>query len=1121
VQYSDLLDARPMYDMKRRWFSEVLKIDRPYIQILSTKGNQQATYTGTLSSAQLAPLLQGQAVDGGVVRVVFRSKTNKNFSDETGTAGSYNSGTAGAVMIDAVSITGCAVPVSSGFETAAEINNTIEGPDTDAPGPDVDEGYALDYWHSTGKPPKHYVHTHPLYGGDIAGDGSNVYAPLAWADICGPPDSPLRFCNVAVSVVSTGDHDNNEAAGGGAGTPFLENVNGMMSPAINLVTPVTGVNNMGIDRVHAMTNASWWIRLDNYWGIFDINTDGNTLGFWLYNYPGVQDNGAVVWSDAIPPEFVSYNPDRQCYWFDEDLTPLIRTSSPTGKPDSIRLAINREQRCITWKVTDGCSPTGGHYIDNVTFVLPPPTEGAADKIAVGIWDWYNDAFPANETAGLPGIPAAFDTCAAHIFTGYNIAPATGDEDRYIVPGDSLYFTATNATGEPMRLDIVFRILPGPGNYVTLGNKASGLRRVPTSPTAAVAGDLSFWGQYMADPGPFAKGNHVGGWNVHTWNSVRVDTVERNFFPVDGKGGNLSFLSASQYQTTMHEEEPKLATLGILKGRCFMIDTLGVLEHTNITCTTVPMWLTTLPQNYTGYDGQQQTREFTKIWPDGLFTAGTHVEYFIRLAKIGSEAVFVMNPDTNMITPQMYEGPSWDGHRWQEFSILPDRWKDALYGGIGGACMLVVDNNDRRGDEIVFVSLADSIGLTKAAKYGAHNGWHCTAAYSAPSDGSDNFYGEGGCGDDPTIAVWAHGGSPGTLWDMYQIKASESSTTGSAYLGDRLANRSSMGLLTGKEGRHGPTPEMLRTYYKMIFWFSGDLNMSIMGPEINMGQDDVALLQDFLGYNASVESPRGFYGVGDGFVEALDLGGADPRTELVNDYFATNLRDISYYNLQGMVPVTWNELIPTSVITTGGEVYGLMNGCLYTNDVLEPNRGVSGAVASSYYEPIGANAPYISGVYAPPTTQHPYMTMVDGWDMWNMYNLGVSSTMGRLEYYMKVLGNTFYSVCPFVPELTVDVPSNTARNVNFLDDVAGNPLVRGMATVRFSLAKADRVEIKVYDVTGRLVKSLADKTFGEGPQTVTWDGTNDQGRTVSRGVYFTQVKYVNSGFVDAKKVTVLK
>ena len=114
------------------------------------------------------------------------------------------------------------------------------------------------------------------------------------------------------------------------------------------------------------------------------------------------------------------------------------------------------------------------------------------------------------------------------------------------------------------------------------------------------------------------------------------------------------------------------------------------------------------------------------------------------------------------------------------------------------------------------------------------------------------------------------------------------------------------------------------------------------------------------------------------------------------------------------------------------------------------------------------------------------------------------------------------ICGYTPAPQLDVPLNTIENVNFLDNIWGNPMrTGGSAVVSFSLAKKDRVEIKVYDVTGRQVRTLADRTFEAGPQQVRWDGTNDQGQRVARGVYFTQVKFVGSRFVEAKKVTVLK
>jgi hypothetical protein len=1141
-QYADGNARRPVFDLKRRWFSEVIAIDKPYKEILSTFGRDSAHRTSPLTvvldNAAIQPMLDAQYGDsGGVIRVVFRSKTNANHSDETNTGGSFVSRNMGAVLLDNVEImeglpdgfsqgegaTGwlwrLLVKLAEFIIEEDQINNTSVSTPSNAFGVDG-PGYALTAFHATGKSPKLMAHTHPLFGGYI-GPG-NYYSALTYADLCGAPDSPIRQCNINNVIISSTDHELGEAAGGAIGTPFKENRNGFLSPTINLVTPaMPGVNNCGLDRLHVETSDDWWIYYDIYTGIFNVTTQGNVWGNSIMSWPTVQKNGATVWGDLGYLTGVWYNPDKQCFLMNDVLKPNIFTSNESGIPDSCKLWIFREQRCISWSVTTGCSPTDGHYTDNVALALPPPLAGVSDKISIDIWDWYTDAFPVNETAGLPGT-VAFDTCGAYIQTARNQAPNTGDLLRFDVPGDSIYVKAQNATGTELRMDCVFRVYPGPGNYVNIGNKASALRQVPASVTPAVSGDGSFWGQYLADPGTYSKGTHAGGWNVNTWNSVRCDTVELNWFPVNARQNNLPGIQDDFWMSTIHESDGKFATLGILKNRCFLTDTLGLLDHTNTDCTTVPAWLTINPQDYTGYNGQQQTKEYTKVFPDGLLTAGSHIEYFFRMAHLITPTEFVMTPDTNRISPQP-TGSAWnyDGVRWEGISILPDKWKDAGYGGLGSACMLVVDYNDRRGDERVWVGAADSIGATVAAKYGAHNGWHATAAYIA-SDGSHNYASETDCGTNPAIAVWSHGGQPGTTWDLYNVKAAESSTTGGSQIGNRLASRAGMGLLAGKQSMQGPSPDMLRAYYNMLFIMSGDLNTSFFGAVTNRGQDDIAIVQDFLTYGADEDAPRGIWCMGHGFVEG-NTGIDAAHTNFLSTNLAVSLRDPSYYALSGTT-VGFPDLIPTSVINTAGAIYSAQNSCLFTNDVLDVNVAVSGATAGSYYQNLGGAGPYVSGVYAPSTSGHPYVSLIDGWDMFNTFSRHGGNTVGRMFYFIDVLTRTFGSVCAFTAAPTVDVPTNTGGNVNvdFLGNVWGNPMVAGgKAAVHFGLAKQDRVEVKVYDVTGRLVRSLADRTFQAGEHSLIWDGTNDQGRVVARGVYFTQVKFINSRFVDAKKVTVLK
>jgi len=1128
VTRSDASTA-PIFDLQRRWFSEVIKIDAPFKEILSTFGQDSAYRTSArtinVPSGTIQPMLDAIAGADGIIRVVFRIKTNTFFADETGSGGFQDWGY-GAVLLDDVDISGTGVTphVQSGFESASEINNEIEGPEAGFPG--TGRGYAYNYWHATGKPPQMYCHTHPLAGGDIG--GGNVYQPLAYDDECGPPDSPLRFCNIHDVVVSTGNHDDYEAAGGASGTAFRETRQGMLGPAINLCVPPSGENSCGLDAAHLNTTDDWHLSYDMYGGIFNTLSNGNTWMWSVQSWPGAQANGSKVWGDVPFPNLLISWPGGCLTDYEMLKTDgMIQTSNPNGIPDSIRIFMGREQRCISWGVTTGCSATGGHYYDNISVGFPPNIAGAVDKIAVDIWQWINDAFPANETAGLPGT-AAFDTCAAHLMTGINIAQTVGSTLRFNIPGDSIYVFSSHPSSNPYRLDLIFRIYPGPGNYLVAGNVASGLKRRPDQPAAATSGDGSFWGEYMLDPGLFAKGAHVGSWNPDTWNSARCDTGETNLFPVNGRQANINNLQLNRWQSTYHEEDGKYAILGILKNKCFLIDTLGALTSVNITCSSVPAWLLNPAiAARAGYNGQQQTREFTKILSDGLLTAGSHVEYFFRQSDEATPSLFVMCPDTNLIGRQDHES-NYDAHRWQQFGILPDRWKDVAYGGLGSACLLALDYNDRRGNERALISLGDSIGMSSAVKYGAHNGWYCTGAYTAP-DGTHDYWNEdvgalgqydavGGMGAGK-ITIWKHGGNPGTTFDFYQVKAAESSNTGCGGIGARLATKGT-GLAAGKDGRQAPTPEMLRTYYKLIYLMSGDLNWSVLGPVTDRGSNDVGILTDFLTYGADYQHPRGLWVMGDGFVESeTNSGGA--HLAFLTDYLACSLRNPSYYALADAA-VLFPDLIATSVVSPENHIFTVQNSCVWTNDVLAVNESVPGAAAADYYQDLGPNGPYVASVYAPSSAAHPYVTLVDGYDLMHLRARYGDTSIGRQVYFMDVLVNVFGSICPFTPTPTIDVPENTAGNVDFLENVWGNPMrAGGAAIVSFSLAKKDRVEIKVYDVAGRLVRTLADRSFEAGPQQVRWDGTSDQGQRVARGVYFTQVKFANSHFQDSKKVTVLK
>jgi flagellar hook assembly protein FlgD len=52
-----------------------------------------------------------------------------------------------------------------------------------------------------------------------------------------------------------------------------------------------------------------------------------------------------------------------------------------------------------------------------------------------------------------------------------------------------------------------------------------------------------------------------------------------------------------------------------------------------------------------------------------------------------------------------------------------------------------------------------------------------------------------------------------------------------------------------------------------------------------------------------------------------------------------------------------------------------------------------------------------------------------------------------------------------------------------------------------MAKNGPASIRVYDVAGRLVKTLVSGTAEAGPHNITWDASDNGGRRVGAGVYF--------------------
>ena len=70
-----------------------------------------------------------------------------------------------------------------------------------------------------------------------------------------------------------------------------------------------------------------------------------------------------------------------------------------------------------------------------------------------------------------------------------------------------------------------------------------------------------------------------------------------------------------------------------------------------------------------------------------------------------------------------------------------------------------------------------------------------------------------------------------------------------------------------------------------------------------------------------------------------------------------------------------------------------------------------------------------------------------------------------------------------------------------------------------MPEASHVQLVVFDVAGRRVRTVVDKDFRAGKFHAVWDGTNDGGRKVSSGIYF--YRLVAGKHRDTKKMILLR
>lgn len=235
------------------------------------------------------------------------------------------------------------------------------------------------------------------------------------------------------------------------------------------------------------------------------------------------------------------------------------------------------------------------------------------------------------------------------------------------------------------------------------------------------------------------------------------------------------------------------------------------------------------------------------------------------------------------------------------------------------------------------------------------------------------------------------------------------------------------------------------------------------------------------------------------------------------YFYSNLLDAGLHTIQFYVtPDTrlsfwyWIEAErkSTNVAYDGGVVEISVDGEDW--EILVPEGGYPYVTGENPESPFPAGTPCYSGY----------------WYFWQFAEFDLSEYVGAARIRFR-FGSDSYTTARgwYIDDVSIvnsgpiSVAEETPQIPTRLLETCPNPF-NPSTTIRFSVGQgAGRVRLCVYDVAGRLVRTLVDAPLDVGPHEVVWNGRDSRGREVASGAYVCRME--SKGASQTTKMVLLR
>jgi hypothetical protein len=310
------------------------------------------------------------------------------------------------------------------------------------------------------------------------------------------------------------------------------------------------------------------------------------------------------------------------------------------------------------------------------------------------------------------------------------------------------------------------------------------------------------------------------------------------------------------------------------------------------------------------------------------------------------------------------------------------------------------------------------------------------------------------------------------------------------------------------------------HYTDMIYTSGDLSINTMsnGDLNNDASPDIQVVSDWL-----LTGGKDLYATGDQLAQDLAVNSGAEGLFFAEEFLgvAYQFFDVATF-IDGQVsPIVRSD--PGNPVLQNVSRYLVYGGCPSLNNfnAVIPSGGASRI--AGFEDPSGQPGvyPYVAGtvkvgVAGQPTSRVVYMPY-DFMSIWHEDLQGLGGKANApLAHRNMVLGDVIaYFGIPFDPATVTEATPGLAFSARNHPNPF-NPVTK----IFFTVPRAGHLSLKVYDIRGRLVRTLVDDRVEAGADQVTvWDGRDTGGAAVSSGVYFYEVR--TGGDVKVGKMALVK